>query len=128
MSLGIVEEQIKNFREGFPFLDIDHAAKINDGILELSDAELQKTIKDYSDKSKEKTIVKFVPASGAASRMFKNLFSFLEKNDNDLENDAFTQTFISNINSFAFYEDLDNSLKKLAQVSLKPSKTKNIPL
>ena len=76
MSLETVEEQIKNFREGFPFLNIDHAAKIDDGILELSDAELQKTIKDYSDKSKQKTIVKLVAASGAASRMFKNIFSF----------------------------------------------------
>ncbi|GAB2988045.1 DUF4301 family protein [Cyclobacterium sediminis] len=128
MSLEIVEEQIKNFREGFPFLDIDHAAKIDDGILKLSDADLQKSITDYSDKSKEKTIVKFVPASGAASRMFKNLFSFLEKNDNDLEDDAFTQTFIANISSFAFYEDLDNSLKKVGSSISKAIENKDFTL
>ncbi|EPR71456.1 DUF4301 family protein [Cyclobacterium qasimii] len=112
MPLGIVEEQIKNFKDGFPFLDIDYAAKIGDGILELNDGELQKALKDYKEKSKDKIIVKFVPASGAASRMFKNLFSFLEKGDNSFESDDFAKTFISEIKSFAFYEDLDNSLKK----------------
>tara|TARA_R110002111_G_scaffold1605_16_gene10965 strand:- start:850 stop:2367 length:1518 start_codon:yes stop_codon:yes gene_type:complete len=112
MPLGTVEEQIKNFKNGFPFLDIDYAAKIGDGILELSDAELQKAVDVYSEKSKDKIIVKFVPASGAASRMFKNLFGFLEKVDSNLDNDEFTKTFISEIKSFAFYEDLDDSLKK----------------
>jgi hypothetical protein len=112
MQLGIVEEQIKNFKEGFPFLDIDFAAKIGEGILELDDKALQKAINDYTAKAKDKIIVKFVPASGAASRMFKNLFGFLEKEDDNLEKDEFVKTFISEIKSFAFYEDLDKSLKK----------------
>jgi hypothetical protein len=112
MHLGIVEEQIRNFKDGFPFLDIDFAAKIGDGILELDDSALQKAVNDYTAKSKDKTIVKFIPASGAASRMFKNLFGFLEKEDNNLEKDKFVKTFISEIKSFAFYEDLNNSLKK----------------
>ncbi|MBD3629365.1 DUF4301 family protein [Cyclobacterium sp.] len=111
MPLEVVEEQINNFESGFPFLDIQKAAQIGDGIIELNETSLQKALDDYQAKSGEMVIVKFVPASGAASRMFKNLFSFLEKNDTSLDKDDFVKKFISEIKSFAFYEDLDQSLK-----------------
>src|SRR5690606_15402794 len=55
-------------------------------------------------------VVKFVPASGAASRMFKDLFSFLE-GDGELSKSGFTQKFIKNITKFAFFSDLDQALK-----------------
>ncbi|NHE58110.1 DUF4301 family protein [Cyclobacterium plantarum] len=111
MPLEVVEEQINNFESGFPFLDIQKAAQIGDGIIELNETSLQKAMDDYQAKSGEMVIVKFVPASGAASRMFKNLFSFLEKKDTSLDKDDFVKKFISEIKSFAFYEDLDQSLK-----------------
>lgn len=64
--------------DGFPFLKLDAAASIEKGIL-APDAEEQKAYLAAWDayKNTDKTIVKFVPASGAASRMFKNLFEFL---------------------------------------------------
>ena len=55
--------------------------------------------------------MKFVPASGAASRMFKNLFEFLG-GENNLPTSDFEKKFFDNITKFAFYEDLDNACQK----------------
>ena len=57
-----VEHQLEQMRAGFPFLRIEAAAAIGHGI--MAPEEVHK-------------VVKFVPASVAASRMFKNLFAFL---------------------------------------------------
>ncbi|MEX2512788.1 MAG: DUF4301 family protein [Cyclobacteriaceae bacterium] len=111
MPLPLVEEQIQNFKEGFPFLNIHDTATIGDGIKVLEKDDLKHYVSYYESLSPEKIIVKFVPASGAASRMFKDLYSFLEKDNRNLDEDAFTEKFIENLNQFAFYEDLDASLK-----------------
>lgn len=111
MDLGLVEEQIANFRDGFPFLKIHKPAAIGDGIRVLDDKALENALATYRTHSPEKSIVKFVPASGAASRMFKDLFSFLDAAHNDLDKDPFTKKFIEQLEGFAFFEDLDNSLK-----------------
>lgn len=119
MSLEKAKEQIKNFEEGFPFLPIVVAATIGKGIRALSTEEIAGFQKIYPEKAKEIKVVKFVPASGAASRMFKDLFSFLES-DGDLTKSPFTEKFIINLNKFAFYNDLNiyleskgTSVKKL---------------
>ncbi len=108
---GISEIQIENqllcFAKGFPYLKLDSAASIEKGILAL-DAEIQKEyLSAWEEYIKgEKTIVKFVPASGAASRMFKNLFEFLEANYNEPVT-TFEKDFFAHIANFAFYEDLN---------------------
>ena len=56
--------------------------------------------------AKNKKIVKFVPASGAASRMFKNLYEFLSADYKEPMN-AFEKKFFSEIEKFAFYKALD---------------------
>ena len=73
-----IAEQLACFQTGFPYLKLDAAASIEKGIL-APDAEDQKAYLAAWDayKNTDKIIVKFVPASGAASRMFKNLFEFL---------------------------------------------------
>lgn len=111
MSLENVQEQLKNFREGFPFLPIVEAATIGNGIKVFSDTEIKYYQDTYPTKISKKKIVKFVPASGAASRMFKDLFSFLE-GDGDISKSTFVQKFIQQIDRFAFYDDLDASLQK----------------
>jgi len=111
MSLDIVEEQIKNFENNFPYLDIEAAATVGNGIKALAEEELAHYIGTYEQLSPEKQIVKFVPASGAASRMFKDLYSFLESEGKDLSDDPFTRQFFENLSSFSFYDDLDQSLK-----------------
>lgn len=110
MNPEIVAQQINNFRNGFPFLKITAPATPEDGIKVLSDSELTHFTQTYPEKASKIEVVKFVPASGAASRMFKDLFSFLE-GDGELSKNAFVQKFISNLPKFAFYADLDHSLK-----------------
>lgn len=112
MSLEKVQEQLKNFKEGFPFLPIVQAATIGNGIKVLSDQEIKYFQDTYPSKAAQKKVIKFVPASGAASRMFKDLFAFLE-GDGDISKSPFVQKFIQNLNKFAFYDDLDHSLQKI---------------
>jgi len=116
-----VERQVENFIEGFPFMQVIRPAKIKDGIIQLSETDLKRAVEFYDDTLGEYKIVKFVPASGAASRMFKDLFSFMNDykgSDEDirkLEEDGLWSSirkFFDNIEQFAFYEDLKTSLKK----------------
>lgn len=110
MNPDLVAQQIDNFINGFPYLKILGPATPAHGIKVLDQSELLQFIQAYKVQAFKKEIVKFVPASGAASRMFKDLFAFLD-GDGDLEKSGFTKKFIQNIQKFAFYEDLDNTLK-----------------
>ncbi|SEG23533.1 DUF4301 family protein [Parabacteroides chinchillae] len=109
---GISEKQIDGqlacFVKGFPFLEIAASASVEKGIMVISQ-EQQAAYMDAWDAylAKNKKIVKFVPASGAASRMFKNLYEFLSSTYDEPAN-AFERTFFSEINKFAFYDALNN--------------------
>ncbi len=113
---GITEEQIeaqlRTFKKGFPFLKLKAAASPGHGVLTLS-AEECKHYEEAWNAYKEKgnTICKFVPASGAASRMFKNMFEFLDA-DYDVPTTDFEKTFFAGIHDFAFYDELDATCKK----------------
>ncbi|WP_373520596.1 DUF4301 family protein [Aquiflexum sp.] len=111
MSLDKVKEQLINFQEGFPFLPIVGAATIGNGVKALTETELKHFLDIYPTLAAQKEVVKFVPASGAASRMFKDLFSFLE-GDGDISKSSFVQKFFQQIEKFAFYDDLNKSLQK----------------
>ena len=113
---GITEEQInaqlEEFKTGFPFLKLEAAASIGKGILALDKGkcnEYESAWEKY--KATGKKIVKFVPASGAASRMFKDLFAFL-KADYDSPQTDFEKRFFDGINKFAFYDALDATCTK----------------
>ncbi|UII19812.1 DUF4301 family protein [Fulvivirga ligni] len=106
------QEQIKNFENGFPYLDIKSSATIEDGILKLTESKLSHYVELYEKASSDKKIVKFVPASGAASRMFKDLYSYIESDADDFDTNDFVQKFINNLSSFAFKDQLDDTLKK----------------
>ena len=109
-----IAEQLACFQTGFPFLKLDAAASIEKGIL-APDAEEQKAYLAAWDayKNTDKTIVKFVPASGAASRMFKNLFEFLSA-EYDKPTTKFEQAFFDGIRNFAFYDDLNVACQRTA--------------
>jgi hypothetical protein len=112
ITLDKVNEQISCFEKGFPFLEIAHTATTEKGITLVSPEDTGKYIADWSEYSKGgHTIVKFVPASGAASRMFKDLFEFLEAIADLPEND-FMKKFFINLHQFAFYDALDSACKK----------------
>ena len=73
-----LQEQLDRFVQGFPFLEIKASASVVKGIRSISDEVCQQYIDRWKAYLAEnKKILKFVPASGAASRMFKNLFNFL---------------------------------------------------
>ena len=73
-----VEKQLKQIAEGFPFLRLEAAASVGNGIVAPSNEERDAFIQQWKQyKERPHKIVKFVPASGAASRMFKNMFAFL---------------------------------------------------
>ena len=92
------EQQLKYFREGFPWMKIDAPATPAKGIAVLAPEEEDESI-SYLAKAKVDGKVKFVPASGAASRMFKDIFGGLEQ-----PNDA-VRKLTENITKFAFYDE-----------------------
>lgn len=102
-----IEEQLACFVKGFPYLEIAASASVDKGIMVI-DKEAQASYMEAWDAylAKNKKIVKFVPASGAASRMFKNLYEFLSA-DYQVPTTAFEQKFFNEIEKFAFYKALD---------------------
>ena len=113
ISEAQIAAQLDCFKTGFPYLELSAAASVEKGIVK-PDAEEENAFlaawEDYANA--DKTIVKFVPASGAASRMFKDLFEFLEAAYNE-PTTAFERTFFENLTSFAFYADLSAACEKL---------------
>lgn len=107
-----IETQLNYFKEGFPFLKIIDAASIHNGILKISSEEEKKYLDAWKDYlNDDKKVTKFVPASGAATRMFKDLYSFLNTTYDSPESD-FEKTFFSQIKNFAFYDALDIACKE----------------
>ena len=96
------------FEKGFPFLKLSAAASVeNGGIMLAAEADQQRYLAAWDAyKAGDKKIVKFVPASGAASRMFKNMFEFLGA-DYDVPTTDFEKKFFDHIHNFAFYNDLN---------------------
>lgn len=103
-----VEQQLKYFTEGFPYLKLEKAATVGDGIIRISESEADERVSTYDRLVEESqlTLLKFVPASGAASRMFKSLFAFLDFD----QSDQAVEDFFSQIEKFAFYESLKQSM------------------
>ncbi|MBN2349863.1 MAG: DUF4301 family protein [Bacteroidales bacterium] len=107
-----VEQQIERFKEGFPYLELKKAATIDNGIFKLREAQANAYRTTY-EKNSGQNILKFVPASGAASRMFKSLFKFdkelLTGEVKSIEaiKDTSAQIFFRNLPKFAFYENLN---------------------
>lgn len=108
----MVEHQLQQIKDGFPFLKIEAAASIGNGIFSPTDEQRHKYVQTWKEYAEEgHTIVKFVPASGAASRMFKNLFAFLTA-DYDVPTTDFEKKFFENIKKFAFKHELCDKCKE----------------
>jgi len=119
ISTSLAEKQINDFKNGFPFLNLVRPATIGDGLLKLDEQGEKEAVDFYEKQSVSLEVVKFVPASGAASRMFKALFSFMEKYENtDEAYEKFTAErgpvyqFFKNIENFAFFNTLKDTLTK----------------
>lgn len=108
---GITEEQIgaqlENFKKGFPFLKLKAAASLDNGVMCPSSDACERYVQLWNAyKGKGKDICKFVPASGAASRMFKNMFEFVDAGYSEPTTD-FEKKFFAEIHDFAFFSDLN---------------------
>ncbi len=99
-----VERQIENFRTGFPYLPIVRAASAGDGVRVLTGEEIARAEARYDKETERLKIVKFVPASGAATRMFKELFEFV----NDGRRGKGIGILLDNIEKFAFQPELSH--------------------
>lgn len=118
-----VEDQIAKFKSGFPATVLEKPATTSDGILKLSEKEVSAHQVHYEQNLSSLTIVKFVPASGAASRMFKNLFSFMVKySGSEADYEKLTAdkgkgsmfAFFKQLEDFAFYTDLKAEFKSVS--------------
>jgi len=121
IDLKTVENQINHFKTGFPFIKLASAASSGKGLHCYSREEAQKLATYFDDRKADYEILKFVPASGAASRMFKDLQKFKDefrgtKEDIDqyLDDKSFGSPyyFFTNLEKFAFYNELQALLEK----------------
>ncbi len=115
-----IDEQILNFEKGFPYIRLVRPATISDGIFKFSEKETEDLVNYYDGSIKNFDTIKFVPASGAASRMFKDLYAFMQNytgSDEDLEEldnqKGFSSVkyFLDHIEEFAFYGDLKRVMR-----------------
>ena len=107
-----IETQLKQFETGFPFLKLEAAASVGNGIVAPNEQERKQYVKAWEDyKAAGKRVVKFVPASGAASRMFKNMFAFVDA-DYDVPTTNFEKKYFAELKKFAFYDALDAVCQK----------------
>ncbi|BDD04967.1 DUF4301 family protein [Aureibacter tunicatorum] len=112
LTIAAIERQLVNFERGFPFFNIVKPATPNNGIIQLPVEAVNKLVDEYPLKVSEKTIVKFTPASGAATRMFKKLHELNRGIINVEDLDSELLEIFDNIDKFAFYEELKSKLNE----------------
>jgi hypothetical protein len=107
-----VVRQLEIFKEGIPFADVVEPASADNGIAVFSEKEQNHFVALFEAEKDKLDLLKFVPASGAATRMFKFLHQFLETYENKNNIDLFLQndenrnlkTFFESLQKFAFSE------------------------
>ena len=121
LTVESVNKQLHTFQSGLPFSNLVAAATIDNGVLRLNVSEIDKLIALFDAKKDQFDIIKFVPASGAATRMFKFLFQFLEEYDPAVEtinsymntrDDKSLHIFFVGIEKFPFYSEVMDLLLK----------------
>ena len=108
------EAQLKRFATGFPYLKITDVARIGHGITCLSESAQEEAIERWRQYLADGgEVCKFVPASGAASRMFKALFEFVDGPTEQPAEGSPVAELIENIDKMAFYADLDEAVNRI---------------
>ncbi|MCK4747981.1 MAG: DUF4301 family protein, partial [Bacteroidales bacterium] len=114
ISLEAIEVQLENFRKGFPHVSLVAPAIQGDGIIRLSEDEAIAYAGKYKSIQHNLQIIKLIPASGAASRMFKNLFQYLNEQGGNSEGektDPAVNEFIGGLDNLALTENLEELLR-----------------
>ncbi|OBX23616.1 uncharacterized protein DUF4301 [Gelidibacter algens] len=121
LTLAKVQSQLRIFESGLPFVNLNSAATIGHGVARCSDSKKMQYIDYFDAKRNGVSIAKFVPASGAATRMFKSLFRFIEEYMPEEETinsfinrykDADLSLFFVGIEKFPFYQRVLLQLKE----------------
>ena len=105
-----VLRQFRYFETGFPYARLVNPATVGDGILRLTDHQRETLTGHFDQLVADKTLVKFVPASGAASRMFKEAYSYLDATDDATRAAAIRQ--LHALPHLALYEDLHDVMAR----------------
>ena len=114
LTLEKIQGQVDRFRRGFPFVRLLRPCTVGDGIRVLEKREMRVLEEIYSGASLSGRAMKFVPASGAATRMFKSLLSVSAQNPAREEDPDFRvcTVFFQNLEKFAFQDDLKRAVAK----------------
>ncbi len=122
ISVDTITKQLETFKEGIPFTNVVTAASIGNGIEEISPENQQKLVDLYDNKKDHLDLVKFVPASGAATRMFSFLHEFLNDFDPEKENLRIylkqegkeeLSKFLNSLKEFAFVNSVRKKIREV---------------
>lgn len=123
LSVEEVEKQVALFEKGAPYVNLARPCTVGDGIKRLSDQELGEYIRIYEHTASRRELAKFVPASGAATRMFRSLLKISDEFERveygriaDLAGEkggeyAEVLEFMNNIDKFAFFDAIRKKMK-----------------
>jgi hypothetical protein len=120
ITLADVEKQMQYFKDGIGFVKLVKPATPGDGIEVLTKERIDSLISDFDKLKLNYSLTKFIPASGAASRMFKTLFEAAEKLENMsgveakkfLTENKNVQMFFKQLEEYPFHEDLKKVAKE----------------
>jgi uncharacterized protein DUF4301 len=124
LTLEEVNRQLDIFKMPFPYLDLDRPCTAGDGIKIIDKEKMQAFMETYEQEAPKRGCLKFVPASGAASRMFKTLIGFLNRDKEIIRESVASEaeggkkdaqdllTFMEGTRRFAFFEDLKSVISR----------------
>lgn len=124
LSLEEVNRQLDIFKKPFPYLDLLRPCLTGDGIKVIDTERMRALIETYEREAPKRSCLKFVPASGAASRMFKTPVKFLNQEkeinresvvaeaDGGQKDAQDLLTFMGGIRQFAFFKDLKSMMSR----------------
>ena len=109
-----LQSQVDRFVTGFPYLKIHDSARPGEGITVLSENDETRAVERWESYLADGgRVCKFVPASGAASRMFKALFSFVDGNDEHPAPGSDVAALLNGIHKVAFFDELNAAVLRL---------------
>jgi len=117
-----VAKQRESYRHGSNYLKLNRPCAINDGILSIQKSAMDELVKFYEREAGKLRLLKFVPASGAASRMFAEWFSAMEAGGFD--STALNQSFLRNLKKYPFYSPIKKN--KRASEFIEQKNIKNL--
>lgn len=135
LSLKGIEDQIAIFKRGNKAVKILAAATLGNGISQVDNKQSEKLIFIFEDLKHNLKLLSFIPASGAATRMFKELYVFIENFDPDKDSlqeyfrrneNKKLELFLSELHKLPFYEEtLSSAIKNFPEFNNSPAGTQN---